>query len=139
MLRAGVDRATAENWYRHRDSNGHPGPVLAVGRRLYYDEAAMVAWVAAQLSSAPPPPRILRRGRVLVTRAELARLTGLTDAAVADLYAHRATTGHPEAVHRDRRHLYFDERDALAWHTARRSAAPHPRATGRRRRGRPAG
>jgi hypothetical protein len=119
MRQAGIDPATAQNWYRDRTNNGYPAPVLAVGRRLYYDEVTLLAWVEAQLSPAPPPARILRRGRTLVTRDELVRLTGLSEPALADLYTHRATTGHPEAVHRDRRHLYFDERDVLAWHLSR--------------------
>ena len=122
MRQAGVRPATAENWYRDRAHNGHPRPVLAVGRRLYFDEAALRAWVEAQTDPAPPPPRIVRNGRSLVIRAEIVRLTGLSEAVVADLYTHRATTGHPEAVHRDRRHLYFDERDTLGWHAARAAA-----------------
>lgn len=122
MRQAGVRPATAENWYRDRAHNGHPRPVLAVGRRLYFDEEALLAWVDAQTDPAPPPSRILRGGRSLVLRAEIVRLTGLSEDALADLYAHRATTGHPEAVHRDRRHLYFDERETLGWHAARTAA-----------------
>jgi hypothetical protein len=124
MRQAGVDHATAENWYRDRAHNGHPLPVLAVGRLLYFDERSLLAWVDAQLDPAPPEPRIVRRGRTLVTRPELARLTGLTEATVAGLYARRATTGHPAAVHRDRRHLYFDEQETLAWHAARTTERP---------------
>jgi predicted DNA-binding transcriptional regulator AlpA len=119
MREVGVDQATAENWYRDRAHNGHPLPVLAVGRLLYFDEKSLLAWVDAQRDPAPPEPRIVRRGRTLVTRPEVARLTGLSEATVAGLYARRATTGHPAAVHRDRRHLYFDEQETLAWHAAR--------------------
>ena len=122
MRQAGVRPAVAANWYRDRADNGHPRPVLAVGRRLYFDEEALRAWVAAQTDPAPPPARIVRGGRSLVTRAEIVRLTGLSEAVVADLYAHRATTGHPGAVHRDRHHLYFDETDTLGWHAARTAA-----------------
>jgi predicted DNA-binding transcriptional regulator AlpA len=93
--------------------------VLAVGRLLYFNEKSLLAWVDAQRDPAPPAPRIVRRGRTLVTRPEVARLTGLSEATVAGLYARRATTGHPAAVHRDRRHLYFDEQETLAWHAAR--------------------
>ena len=122
MRLAGVPTATAENWYRDRAHNGHPRPVLAVGRRLYFDEEALLGWVETQTDPAPPPSRIFRGGRTLVTRAEIVRITGLSDAAVAGLYARRATTGHPEAVYRDRRHLYFDESDTLGWHAARTGA-----------------
>ena len=122
MREAGIDHATAENWYRDRAHNGHPLPVLAVGRLRYFDEDALITWIDAQLDPAPPEPRIVRRGRTLVTRPELARLTGLSEATVAGLYARRATTGHPPAVHRDRRHLYYDEQETLAWHAARTAA-----------------
>ena len=111
--------ATAANWYSGRDHNGHPGPVLAVGRRLYFDEVTLLAWVRAQLDPAAAPPRIVRGGRTLVTRSELARLTGLSEATLAHIYADRAVTGYPEVVHRDRRALYFDERAGLAWHAGR--------------------
>jgi predicted DNA-binding transcriptional regulator AlpA len=124
MREVGVDQTTAENWYRDRAHNGHPLPVLAVGRLLYFNEKSLLAWVDAQRDPAPPEPRIVRRGRTLVTRPELARLTGLSEATVAGLYARRATTGHPAAVHRDRRHLYFDEQETLAWHAARTSGRP---------------
>ena len=109
----------AESWYGSRVHNGHPGPVLAVGRLLYFDEAAVLAWVDDQLNPRVPQPRIVHAGRALVTRAELARLTGLSEAALRHLYADRAATGHPEVAHRDRRHVYFDERASLDWHATR--------------------
>jgi predicted DNA-binding transcriptional regulator AlpA len=127
MREVGVDQTTAENWYRDRAHNGHPLPVLAVGRQLYFDERALRAWIEAQLDPAPPEPRIVRHGRTLVSRPELARLTGLSEATVAGLHARRTTTGHPAAVHRDRHHLYFDERETLAWHAARTGARRRPR------------
>jgi hypothetical protein len=114
-----IDRAVAEAWYINRAHNGHPGPVLASGRRLYFDEAALLAWIDVQLNPAQAPPRIIRGGRKLVTRAELARLTGLSETALRDIYANRSVTGHPEVVHRERRDLYFDEHASLAWHAAR--------------------
>jgi len=114
-----VDRVVAEAWYVNRAHNGHPGPVLAVGRNLYFDEATLLAWIDVQLNPAQAPARIVRGGRKLVTRSELARLTGLSEAALRDIYANRSVTGHPEVVHRDRRDLYFDEHASLTWHAAR--------------------
>ena len=58
----------------------------------------LLTWIDAQLDPAPPEPRIVRRGRTLVTRPELARLTGLSEATVAGLYARRATTGHGASI-----------------------------------------
>lgn len=121
-----VDRAVADGWYINRAHNGHPGPVLASGRRLYFDEAALRGWIQGQLNPADAPPRIVRGGRSLVTRAELARLIGLSEAALRDIYANRAVTGHPEVVHRDRRDLYFDEHASLAWHAARLASRRTP-------------
>jgi hypothetical protein len=119
MRDAMVDNAVAEAWYGNRTHNGYPRPVLASGRTLYFDEAALLAWVQAQLDPAAAAPRIVRGGRNLVTRPELARLTGLSEAVLRHLYANRAVTGHPEVVHRVRRDLYFDEHASLAWHVAR--------------------
>lgn len=119
IARLGIARSTAETWYRHRDTNGHPEPVRTVGRQLYFDEDAILAWARAQLDSAPPPARIVRDGRALITRAELSRQTGLSSSALAGLYSRRADTGHPEAARRDGAWLYFDEAGTLAWHAAR--------------------
>ena len=128
MRDAVVDRAVAEAWYGNRAHNGYPRPALAYGRTLYFDEAALLAWVQIQRDPTAAAPRIVRGGRTLVTRTELARLTGLSEAVLRHLYVNRAVTGHPKVVHRVRRDLYFDERASLAWHVARRAVA---------RRGRP--
>jgi len=132
MRDAVVDRAVAEAWYGNRAHNGYPRPVLASGRILYFDEAALLARVQVQRDPTAAAPRIVRGGRTLVTRTELARLTGLSEAVLRHLYANRAVTGHPEVVHRVRPDLYFDERASLAWRVARRAVA-RPGA----RRGRP--
>ena len=131
MREAMVSRCVAEAWYGNRVHNGHPRPVLAYGRSLYFDEATLLAWVHLQLDPAAAPPRIVRGGRNLVTRTELAHLTGLSEAALRHIYANRALTGHPEVVHRDRSALYFDENVSLAWHLARLAAAEHSRPPGR--------
>lgn len=117
----GVGRSTAEAWYRNRATNGHPEPVVVVGRRLYFDEHDLINWVQAHWAQAPPKGRITHDGRALVTRVELSRLTGLSVSALAALYSQRAGSGHPAASHRDGRTLYFDEADALAWAQKRRA------------------
>jgi hypothetical protein len=65
------------------------------------------------------PPRIIRAGRPLITRAYLARLSGLTVSTLSNLYRERVKTGHPDAVWTDPEHgfaLYFDEEATLRWH-----------------------
>jgi hypothetical protein len=75
------------------------------------------------------PARITRAGRSLITRAELARLSGLSPNSLASWYAQRARTRHPPVAEVDpaRRTLYFDEELMLRWHHARRHATPPPR------------
>jgi hypothetical protein len=71
------------------------------------------------------PPRVVCAGRSLISRAELARLSGLAVSTLASLYSSRATNGHPGAVHVDLTHgaaLYFDEEDALRWYRGRRDS-----------------
>jgi hypothetical protein len=70
------------------------------------------------------PARITDRRRVLITRAQLARLSGLSTSTLAVLYVNREDNGHPPAVYRDPAHgvLYFDEIDALRWHRSRHRA-----------------
>jgi predicted DNA-binding transcriptional regulator AlpA len=112
----GIARATAERWYQDRASNGHPEPVLREGRRLFFDEAELLAWGRAQQERRTPPPRITRDGHTLITRAELARITGVSEQHLAGLYSQRAESGHPEAVHREGQFLYFDEAECREWH-----------------------
>jgi hypothetical protein len=118
MRQLGIARVTAERWYRARRENGHPAPVLTLGHSLYFDEAALLAWGRAQQQRrrANPQARIIRDGRTLVNRAELARMIGVGEQHLASLYAQRARTGHPEAVLREGRSLYFDEADCREWH-----------------------
>jgi hypothetical protein len=81
------------------------------------------------LARSRAPARITRAGRSLITRAELARLSGLSPNSLTSLYAQRARTGHPPAAEVDpaRGSLYFDEELMLRWHHARRRATPPPR------------
>lgn len=66
--------------------------------------------------------QIVRGGRTLITRPAVARLTGLSESAVAGLFSRRQASGHPEAVHRDGRWLYFDEAAIVSWHHERQTA-----------------
>jgi predicted DNA-binding transcriptional regulator AlpA len=119
VRRLGLGRSTAEAWYRDRERNGHPAPVLTVGRRLFFDEADLLARAHRRVE---PGDRIARDGRTLVNRVEVGRLTGLSQPALHALYARRATSGHPEPAYRDGRRLYFDEAEVVAWDQARRAA-----------------
>lgn len=69
-----------------------------------------------------PAARVVHDGRTLIIRPEVARLTGLSESAVAGLYSRRQVSGHPEAVHRVGRWLYFDEVAVLDWHHRRQVA-----------------
>lgn len=119
----GIARATAERWYQDRAENGHPEAVLRDGRRLFFDEAELLAFGRAQQERRTnPAARITRDGRTLITRAELARITGLGEQHLASLYSQRAESGHPEAVLRDGQWLYFDELACREWHDRYRAA-----------------
>lgn len=122
VARLGIGRSTAETWYRDRDRNGHPAPVLTHGRRLYFDEAELLAWARNHMQSVPAAGRIVRDGRTLISRTEAGRLLGLSEPRLLGLYAQRATSGHPDPVHREGRRLYFDEAAILAWDQQRRAA-----------------
>jgi hypothetical protein len=104
-------------------SNGHPEPVLRDGRRLFFDEDELLSWGRAQLERRTnPPARITRDGRTLITRAELGRITGLSEQHLAGLYSQRAENGHPEAALRESQWLYFDELACREWHDRYRQA-----------------
>ena len=58
-------------------------------------------------------------GRVVVNRAELVEQLGMAEPTLARLYTQRATTGHPEVVHREGRRLFFDEAQMRVWAAVR--------------------
>lgn len=123
MRQLGIARATAERWYQDRAANGHPEPVLRDGRRLFFDEDTLLSWGRAQVERrTSPPARITRDGRSLITRAELARITGLSEQHLAGLYSQRADSGHPETAHREGQIVYFDEDQVREWHERYRHA-----------------
>jgi hypothetical protein len=75
MRQVGISQSAAEAWYRDRATNGHPEPVLTVGRRLFFDEETALGWAHSRLDQTDPPPRITRTGRTLITRAEIGQLS----------------------------------------------------------------
>jgi hypothetical protein len=85
---------------------------------------------AAHTAGRVAPARITRAGRPLITRAYLARLSGLTVSTLTNLYRERVRTGHPDAVCADPEHgfaLYFDEEATLRWHHNRWRNSRHGR------------
>ncbi|MEO3822214.1 hypothetical protein [Actinomadura sp. B10D3] len=107
MERHGLGRSTLEKWYRERASNGHPEPVGTVGSQLAWDAGAWDRWYAARRSRTVPPG--------LVTRDELASRHGVTRHRLKQLWADRASNGHPDAAHRAGKALYWDEAAWTAW------------------------
>jgi hypothetical protein len=68
----------------------------------------------------------------LVTRAEVARLSGVAKSTLATLYSHRGQNGHPPAVHTHPEYgtLYFDEEATLRWHRRRQGLVSKVRVAG---------
>lgn len=93
----------------------------------------------ATLGSRQAPARIVRAGRSLVTRAEIARLSGVAKSTLAALYSHRGKTGHPPVVHTHPEYgtLYFDEEETLRWHRGRQGLGNKVRVAGVRHSGDP--
>lgn len=87
---------------------------------------------SATIGSRQAPPRIVRAGRSLVTRAEVARLSGVAKSTLATLYSHRRQNGHPPAVHTHPEYgaLYFDEEETLRWHRGRQGLGAKVRVAG---------
>lgn len=107
----GLGRSTLEKWYRERATNGHPEPVGTVGSQLAWDAADWDRWYAARRSRDVPPG--------LATRDELAERHGLSRHRLKQLWADRASNGHPDAAHRAGKALYWDEAAWTAWYRAR--------------------
>lgn len=109
----GIGRATAERWWRHRASNGHPPVAWRQGRRQWWDEQAMRAFVDHLTSS--PPARLDQDGETLVTRAALAQRFHVSIQHLANLYSDREATGHPRPARRAGRQLYWSLDKMDAW------------------------
>jgi predicted DNA-binding transcriptional regulator AlpA len=122
MRQLQVGESTAERWYRERAENGHPEPVHREGRRLYWDEDELIGWARDWIARDAEPRQKVVEGRALLSRAELARRLNMREQTLADLYAARETSGHPQAVHREGRRLYWDEAEAVAWAQEREAA-----------------
>ncbi|MFD0901452.1 hypothetical protein [Actinomadura sediminis] len=106
----GLGRSTLEKWYRERASNGHPEPVGKVGSQLAWDADAWDRWYATREAPAVPPG--------LVARDDLAARHGLSRHRLKQLWADRASNGHPEPAHRSGKAMYWDEAEWTAWYAA---------------------
>ncbi|XRQ11298.1 hypothetical protein ACN3XK_10540 [Actinomadura welshii] len=112
----GVGRSTLEKWFRERASNGHPEPVGKIGSQLVWDADEWDRWYAAHRSRDVPPG--------LVTRDQLAARHGVSRHRLKQLWAGRASNGHPDAAHRSGKALYWDEAAWVAWYTSYEEQRP---------------
>jgi hypothetical protein len=121
----GVSMTTAERWWRQRESNGHPPAALVDGRRLFWDEAAVIDFARAQpeVISASGEDTVVVGGRTLVGRRRLAAALAMNEATHANLYSQRHENGHPEHAAKFGKRLFWDEAQVLKWDEARRAAA----------------
>ena len=106
----GLGRSTLEKWYRERESNGHPEAVGTVGSQLVWDAAEWDRWFAAHRSRRVPPG--------LVTRDQLAARHNVSRHRLKQLWADRASNGHPDVAYRSGKAMYWDEAEWTAWYTA---------------------
>ncbi|MFD0685271.1 hypothetical protein [Actinomadura fibrosa] len=114
MEARGLGRSTLEKWFRERDRNGHPEPAGTVGSQLAWDAEAWDRWYAARGSSASSVPS------GLASRDDLAARHGLSRHLLKQLWADRATNGHPEPAHRAGKALYWNEAEWTAWYETHR-------------------
>lgn len=117
MARYGLGRSTLEKWFRERASGGHPEPDGRRGQQLTWDADAWHAWYASRTEAAPVPSG-------LATRDQLAEAHGLSRHALKELWAARASNGHPEPAHRHGKALYWDAEEWAAWYRDLPSRAP---------------
>ena len=83
----GVSVSTAERWWRERATNGHPPVAYREGRRQWWDEQAMRAFVDAGRGE---PDQLTHENRTLLGRAALARRYRVSEQYLTDLYHRRA-------------------------------------------------
>ncbi|MEU8343864.1 hypothetical protein [Actinomadura meyerae] len=112
----GLGRSTLEKWHRERASNGHPEPVGTVGSQLAWDAATWDRWYAAHRAREVPPG--------LVTRDELAARHGVSRHRLKQLWADRASNGHPDVAHRSGKAMYWDEAAWTSWYRGLAEQAP---------------
>ncbi len=110
MAEYGLGRSTLEKWHRERASNGHPEPVGTVGSQLAWDAADWDRWYAAHRAKDVPPG--------LATRDELAARHGVSRHRLKQLWADRASNGHPDVAHRSGKAMYWDEAAWTSWYRA---------------------
>ncbi|MDN5751277.1 MAG: hypothetical protein L0I24_11175 [Pseudonocardia sp.] len=106
---SGEREHTLYKWWAARARNGHPDGITLDGR-LYVDEQQWLEWRAGHSAY-----RRVLDGRVVVSRTELARVTGQPISTLAQWYGERAHNGHPEGIKLGRQ-LYVDEQQWHAWH-----------------------
>lgn len=112
---SGEHERTLAKWYAARGRNGHPEGILLEGR-VYLDEQLWRSWRDGHAAD-----RRVINGRVMVSRVELARVTGQPTSTLARWYAERASNGHPEGERLDKR-LYVDEKEWQRWHRDHQAA-----------------
>lgn len=115
----GVAVSTAERWWRERATNGHPPVAYREGRRQWWDEQAMRAFIDTGRGE---PDQLTHESRVLLGRAALARRYGVSEQYLTDLYHRRTDNGHPEPVTRQGRRLYWDPDLMDSWWEQRQAA-----------------
>lgn len=106
---SGEREHTLYKWWAARARNGHPDGITLDGR-LYVDEQQWRDWRAGHSAD-----RRVLEGRVVVSRTELARVTGTPISTLAQWYGERARNGHPEGIKIGSR-LYVDEQQWHTWH-----------------------
>ncbi|GAA1856600.1 hypothetical protein [Actinomadura bangladeshensis] len=110
MAEHGLGRSTLEKWYRERASNGHPEPAGTVGSQLAWDAGEWDRWYATHRSRGVPTG--------LATRDDLAARHGVSRHRLKQLWADRASNGHPDVAYRAGKAMYWDEAAWTSWYRA---------------------